>query len=194
MTLQRIVGAAVLSLIFLILAALLLRDGEDEEIVTTEMSVATDELMEMATPLSAVEEIPDHVIPEAVEITPEPSEPELITEVEETILVVPELPTATPEIAGAELSVPTEPEAVETAGVKWFLQIASFSQQENAKQLVQKLKQKDIIAKTDMVIGQTGQLYRVRTIPQTSKNTVEQTADKIKQYFDITPQLLRRSN
>ena len=58
---------------------------------------------------------------------------------------------------------------------------------------MKQLKQKGIEAKADMVIGQKGQIYRVRTIGNVNKERVEKTAEKIKQHFDISAQLLRRT-
>ncbi len=200
MTLQRIVGATVLSLIFIILAALLLHDGSADNRVS---ELTTDDLMTMETmldtPIVAVEltdgdgEIVEptrqaldntDIMPVLTEdVTPDvvPAQPAVDVEVSQ-------VPSPEP----AELSIP-EPSTNEVTGVMWFLQIASFSQQENAKQLVRDLKQKGIIAQADMVVGQKGQLYRVRTIPQSNKNKVAETALTIKQHFDITPQILRRS-
>lgn len=194
MTLQRIVGAGVLSFIFMIVAVLLLYQGQDDTAQNTTTdddlilmdivpeaavtALETDELLSDEIPLGALSSEESNTNPETM------SSPVIEPPVEDNTPLVLEKPAA-------ELTVP-KPNVIETPKDKWFLQIASFSHQENAKQLILDLKQKGIEAKADMVIGQKGQIYRVRTIPQSSKDKTEQAAEKIKQYFDITPQLLHR--
>lgn len=194
MTLQRIVGAGVLSFIFMIVAVLLLYQGQDDTAQNTTTdddlilmdivpeaavtALETDELLSDEIPLGALSSEASNTNSETM------SSPVIEPPVEDNTPLVLEKPAA-------ELTVP-KPNVIETPKDKWFLQIASFSHQENAKQLILDLKQKGIEAKADMVIGQKGQIYRVRTIPQSSKDKTEQAAEKIKQYFDITPQLLHR--
>lgn len=47
----------------------------------------------------------------------------------------------------------------------WFVQLGSFSQQENARRLVADLKRKGFPAAIDTTAGAKGTLYRVRTAP-----------------------------
>lgn len=179
MTLQRIVGAGVLSFIFVIIAIILLYQN-NKPIESDSLMVEDLTLLDMQAEEPVMEEVEEVISPE----------PEMVMHETELPIEEEPAPPVVEEMA-VELTVPA-PTVIETPEIKWFLQIASFSLQENAKQLILDLKQKDITAKADMAMGPKGQIYRVRTIPHTNKNQVEQTAGKIQQNFDITPQLLRR--
>ena len=183
MTLQRIVGAGVLSVIFVILAAILLHQDNDN--TEQEYSIKDDNLALLD--LQPAEEVQEKKIDESV-LEDAIAEEEKSSVMEKTIS----------EKAAVEFVVP-KPTVVETPKIKWFLQVASFSQQENAKQLILDLKKNGIEAKADMVIGQKGQIYRVRTAAVTNRGQVEYSPtnsdefELIKQHFDITAQLLRRT-
>ena len=175
MTLERIVGAGILSLIFIILVALFVWRGSSDDTVYSPETQQGVVLSEGITKDEIISVSLSGISPVAIEPA-ETFDEKKVVEIEKM---------------AATLTVP-KVVAIETPKVGWFLQIASFSQQENAKQLVKDLKQEDIEAKYDMAIGQKGQMYRVRTIPQESKEQAERTADKIKQNFNISAQLLRR--
>ncbi len=194
MTLQRIVGAGALSVVFMIVAALLLYKGDDDKalnaIIDNDLMLMDIAPEETVTALETDELLSDDMDLEVLSLEASNVDIETISSSVVEQPAVDNTPPVLEELA-AELTVP-KPHVVETPNEKWFLQVASFSHQENAKQLILDLKQKGIEAKADMVIGQKGQIYRVRTIPQSSKDKTEQVAEKIKQYFDITPQLLHR--
>lgn len=111
----------------------------------------------------------------------------------ETIEVVPATVAQAIEVSPATPPPLQAPEIVaphETAQ-QWLLQIATFASQDNAINLVEKLRKLGITASSDVVTTQKGILYRVRTTPQTDKTAVETLGIRIEQVIDIKPQVRR---
>ena len=158
MSLQRAIGAIILLVIFLIIAALLLVQNKPDIVATSiSLPAVTAPVAEDAAPIETVETIVSRPIEEIVPPAPVPA---------------------------------VSPEQHETAA-QWLLQIGTFSKQENAINLVEKLKQNGIAALADSVTTQKGVLYRVRTVPQTDKVTVERLRITIENLINIAPQLRR---
>ncbi|MEN8178548.1 MAG: SPOR domain-containing protein [Pseudomonadota bacterium] len=73
----------------------------------------------------------------------------------------------------------------------WMVQVASFSQQKNAKKLVDRLKKAGMSAQVKVVKINSKQHYRVQMLPQLDKNQAEKLVKRIQKKFGLKASVVR---
>ena len=155
---KRLLGAAVLLGLLIILAPALFRGGNNHPLVVGELSQAT----QLQPP--PVPDFVDHldVAPEVVNVVPLPEESAPVS-VDRANKEAPE-------------SVPPTPGVDDTGHLKaWTLQLATFADKNNARKLVQKLKSEGYSAYQKQFINPQGKsLYRVYVGPEVRPDELQQ--------------------
>jgi DedD protein len=122
---------------------------------------------------------------ESREILPSPilSEPQQETEVEE------------PEESGPVAEAPPAEgsQVGHSTPVAWMVQVASFSQRENADKLVQRLRNAGLAAHQVEVRVEGKRRYRVQMPPQVDRKQAEALQQRIKKEFKLSARLVRYS-
>ncbi len=77
-----------------------------------------------------------------------------------------------PATSNVNVSTPDQYAAVEE-GKSWFVQVASFREEDRAQKLAQQIKDKEIVTDVNIVKSSSG-WFMVRLPPETDRNTVEQ--------------------
>lgn len=82
-------------------------------------------------------------------------------------------------------------ETARSTPAAWLVQVGSFTQQENATKLVEKLREADFPAQLQEVTIGGKRHYRVQMLPQLDKKDAEILIERIKKEFALTATLLR---
>ena len=101
-----------------------------------------------------------------------------------------------PEIEKAQAAVEPAPitdikKISNTTKVSWFLQLGSFSVEDNAQKLQTKVTKLGYKAHLLPVKVDKGTIYRVRIGPDTNKSSLEATALTLKNKLQLEPQLIQ---
>jgi DedD protein len=170
---QRLVGAVVLVALAVIFVPMILTGPEDDESLVEQGRIPPKPeapmVTEMPEPLS--EPFPGPTSPERVVVTkgaPETKEP-----------APAESPAAVSESA-TDVQEPL-PEEEPTEGLSgWVVQVGSFTQEENALRLRDRLREKDYAAFVERIRGGDGKIvYRVRVGPEVERSRAEAVRRKL---------------
>ncbi|MET0068838.1 MAG: SPOR domain-containing protein [Candidatus Thiodiazotropha sp.] len=93
-------------------------------------------------------------------------------------------PAAKPEVAPRSSPARPSPTA-------WVIQVASLTNENNAKKLVEQLRKADLPAQMEKVKLNGKQHYRIRVGPEVDHRLAEKMAAKIKKSFKLNPKLMR---
>lgn len=85
---------------------------------------------------------------------------------------------------------PAAENKTKSAGPQWLIQLASFSKQENAKILQQKVTKLGMQAHIEPVVKNNMTNYRVRIGPESDREKVDQLVKTISQSLALKPQVL----
>ncbi len=102
------------------------------------------------------------------ELPTEAAAPETVSEPE---TVAPEEPAA----------ISSEPTASDTASSGWVVQVASFSAQTNADEVVEQLTSLGHVASVDLIVRGQSELHRVRTGPYSRRDDADRARNQIQQ-------------
>jgi DedD protein len=192
---QRLVGAAVIVSLIVIFVPMLLDEPDDTGSVEVDTRIP-DKPPELQQPLPSRE-----ILPKPVPVVPMTS----VAELEQTPATEPEIaeqePAAPPPIepvpANSVTKPPVEEDVAETVRPTpgaWLVQVASFSQQENASRLVEQLKESNMPAQLQQVVVGGKRLYRVQMLPQLDRKDAEKLIERIKKEFKLKATLRRYSD
>ncbi|MEW8584856.1 MAG: SPOR domain-containing protein, partial [Candidatus Thiodiazotropha sp.] len=73
----------------------------------------------------------------------------------------------------------------------WVIQVASLTNENNAKKLVEQLREADLPAQMEKVKLNGKQHYRIRVGPEVDHRLAEKMAAKIKKRFKLNPKLMQ---
>ena len=192
---QRLVGAAVIVSLIVIFVPMLWDEPEDTEPVEIDTQIP-DKPAALQQPLPSREILPKPVPQVPMTSLAEPQQaPEAETSVSEAETMTPE-PDRSPDLSSIPEPIPIdgEREAGRSTPVAWLVQVASFTQQENATRLVDRLKQANMPAQLQEVTIGGKRHYRVQMLPQLDRKDAEKLIERIKNEFKLTATLLRYSD
>jgi len=113
---------------------------------------------------------------------------------ETTFVPIPVIPP-TPEVIEYEtapiIEQPTPKQVIDPNLQAWILQVGSFSNQNNAANLVAKLNKKGLEAFMEKMAGNKRTLYRVRVGPETNKNKIIKIQKKVQKIVNIKGRVMR---
>lgn len=198
---QRLVGAAVIVSLIVIFVPMLLDQPEDTEPVEVDTRIP-QKPPELQQPLPSRE-----ILPEPVPVVPMTSvaEPEQGPSTQSTATEEPEdtdqqspPPEPVEPASTIRVSKPPAKQAGSEAGRKtpsaWLIQVASFTQQENATRLVDRLKQAHMPAQLHEVMVAGKRHYRVQMLPQLDRKDAEKLIERIKKEFKLNATLRHYSD
>ena len=171
---QRLIGGAVLVSLVVIFVPMLM-----EERVVSERTFARTKIPEQPKVLQPRPQ------PETNTILPKPiarvEPPEPLPEQVEPVKPVPVKPDEVQRFGKIERPTPTA----------WMVQVASFSKQQNAEKLVDKLKKAGMPAQVKTVQINNKQHHRVQMLPQLDKKQAEELVKRIKKKFGLKASVVR---
>jgi DedD protein len=208
-TKQRLIGAALLLVVVLVVAVFLVNsanDGMEQPVQTIQpdfVSSVTTEPEQIATAepevlldphkLEASEETV--VVEKAEQIQHQltvNSKQETIGDESNDVVVTPthiptvkQAPDIAPKTAESNTANPTT-----TPTSQWVIQLASFSQQANAEALKQKVAALGLKAHIEEVIANNKTNYRVRIGPESDRKRIDQIVKKVSDSLALKPQVL----
>jgi DedD protein len=182
---ERIIGAAVLVLVMVLVVPVFL-DGPDEdgEILTERVPLpgqAEQENRTVVLDRDRTEPVPsNHTAPEPVPASqPEPSQSEPTSEPPEPDPAPAEDPPTKAESKTPE-KVESQPAPEPSATGMWAVQLGSFGNQENAERLAAELRKAGHAAFLSQVSTSDGQRHRVRIGPQKDRDAANAVAAQLK--------------
>ena len=198
---KRLVGAAVIVSLIVIFVPMLLDEPDDSEPVEFDTRIP-EKPPELRQPLPSREILPKPVA--AVPMT-SVAEPQQAPSTESPVSEAPAVTDQQPVSAEPAETIPTTNVAdtpVERSGSEtgrttptaWLIQVASFTQQENANRLVDRLRQADMPAQLHEVTVAGKHLYRVQMLPQLDRKDAEKLIERIKKEFNLNATLRRYSD
>jgi len=84
--------------------------------------------------------------------------------------------------------------SVSTNKEAWVVQLASFSVQDNANALAQKVKKLHYKVNIEPIKSGSKTIYRVRLLPESDKSVAQQQAATLKQKLKLTPQVIKTTH
>ncbi|MEL0586879.1 MAG: SPOR domain-containing protein [Candidatus Thiodiazotropha sp. (ex. Lucinoma kazani)] len=181
---QRLLGGAVLVALIVVFVPMLIDDPVETQIVSDHTIPAKPPIKERA----------------AVQIVPQ-TKSEKSTPSKTTPRVEPKrvpasktLPETTPQPQSKPKSKPkSEVPAAKgkSSPTAWMIQVASLTNEQNAKKLVASLRKADLPAQMERVKLDGKQHYRVRVGPEVDHRLAEKMLAKIKKTFKLHPKLMR---
>ncbi|MCU7849826.1 MAG: SPOR domain-containing protein [Candidatus Thiodiazotropha sp. (ex Lucinoma kastoroae)] len=159
---QRLLGGAVLVALIVVFVPMLIDDPVETQIVSDHTIPAKPPIKERA----------------AVQIVPQ-TKSEKSTPSKTTPRIEPKPKSEVPAAKGK--SSPTA----------WMIQVASLTNEQNAKKLVASLRKADLPAQMERVKLDGKQHYRVRVGPEVDHRLAEKMLAKIKKTFKLHPKLMR---
>lgn len=183
---ERIIGAAVLVLVMVLVVPVFLDGPDEDDAIRTERvplpGQAEQETRTVVLDRDRTEPVPSNATtqpvpqPAARKVEPEVREPEPEAEPEQR----PEekLPEQTAAKEPAPSGSPTEPQASATG--MWAVQLGSFGNKANADRLAAELREKGHAAFLSRVSTSSGQRHRVRIGPQKDRQSADAVAAKLK--------------
>jgi DedD protein len=187
---RRLVGAAVIVSLIVIFVPMLLDDSVDSE------------QADLAPQIPDKPKALQHELP-AQEILPDPIPPAPVTNEPVAPPAVESSPAESEQMTSEPIEQARSPsrmedsrdegktEAARPTPAAWLVQVGSFTQQENATKLVEKLREADFPAQLQEVTIGGKRHYRVQMLPQLDKKDAEVLIERIKKEFALTATLLR---
>ncbi len=190
---RRLVGAAVIVSLIVIFVPMLLDDPVDLEQVDL-----APRIPDKPKPLQ--HELPSQeILPEPVPSTPVINQPEEAPAIESPPAELQQV-TSVP-LEQAALGNRMEDSMAARKGdtekpvpSAWLVQVGSFTRQENATKLVERLREADLPAQLQEVTIGGKRHYRVQMLPQLDRKDAEILIERIKKEFELTATLLRYSD
>lgn len=192
---ERLIGAAVLVLGAVIFIPMLLNDTTQYNSEITESNIPERPEGEFSSRIVPLDEghpqqepAPTGVSGAGENATPPPpdTDPEFGKHGTDTPVVP---PAGTPPVAASDAGAQEPDKEVLTGkemGVRaWIVQLGSFSSEENAQQLNNKLRDKGFTAFVEPLKQKSRVIYRVRVGPELLRSDAEQVRDKIKQSMQM---------
>ena len=193
---ERLIGAAVLVMIAVILIPMILDDRSEREIAITETNIPQrpkDNFNSRIVPLQESELTPISENPATEELDAEPLL-DLMTEEQVSMETLPEQAEAVEEqITKKEINKVSEKRlpASNMGATAWVVQLGSFSSEENAKGLKDKLRKSGYPAFVEPVNRKSGIAYRVRVGPEILRSDAEQLRQKLQETMQIKGIVIR---
>jgi DedD protein len=180
---ERIVGAAVLVLVMVLVVPVFLDGpGDDGEMRTERVPLpgqAGQETRTVVLDRDRTEPVPSNRVTESPEPAAQPAPRKVEPEIQ--------LPEPEPELDTKPEPVAEEPAQTETAPVAatsttgmWAVQLGSFSNQENADRLAAELRKSGHAAFLSQVSTSAGQRHRVRIGPQKDRESADAVAAQLR--------------
>ena len=198
---ERLIGAAVLVMLAVIFIPMVLDDRTETDITITETNIPErpqDNFNSRIVPLdeSDLTQLPEQVEDVIAEPVEEPetvivennadTPDELEMEAGSTEVVVPQpekQPVQTPEAGSSK--------ANQMGATAWVVQLGSFSSQDNATALNQKLRKAGYPAFVEPLKRQTGMAYRVRVGPELLRSDAQKMKEKLTREMQIEGMVIR---
>ena len=155
---HRMIGAVVLVIVAVIVVPLVLNRRTPPETAPSAQTPATQTIVVPVTPEETRSEIPDTASRSEPAPAPAPTPP-LDTGAPPSVNTPPPQPKASAPLAAATRIKPS------TATKGWFVQAGTFSNPENARQLVERLKKKGFNAASESLQVEKNTVVRVRIGP-----------------------------
>ncbi|MBT8087737.1 MAG: SPOR domain-containing protein [Gammaproteobacteria bacterium] len=181
---ERIIGAAVLVLIVVLVVPVFL-DGppEDAEIVSERVLLPGQEGQAAQTvvlerdrsePVPAASSQDRKATPSVAKPTPSPRQEQPAPRPQ-----VAQTPTKTEPVRDDAQTPKAAPPPVSSTGM-WAVQLGSFANKDNAEKLASDLRKQGYAAFLSQLASNGGQLHRVRIGPQKDRDSAEETAARLK--------------
>ncbi|NKB38308.1 MAG: hypothetical protein GKR93_14280 [Gammaproteobacteria bacterium] len=204
---ERLIGAAVLVMLAVILIPMVLDDRSETDMKITESNIPArpdDGFNSRIVPLRESELTPviSHMPEElksdeevaAAQVTSSTSEP-IVVEEEKQQTIKPVEPAKTSDVLMDEKQVDIQKEPAldnnQLAATAWVVQLGSFSSQENATALNLKLREAGYPAFVEPVKRQSGIAYRVRVGPELLRSDARKLAEKLLKNMQIEGIVIR---
>ncbi|MCM8855486.1 MAG: SPOR domain-containing protein [Candidatus Thiodiazotropha sp.] len=181
---QRLLGGAVLVALIVVFVPMLIDDPVETQIVSDHTIPAKPPIKERA----AVQIVPQT---KSEKSTPSKTTPRVEPKRVPASKTVPE---TTPHPQSKLKSKPKSevPAAIgKSSPTAWMIQVASLTNEQNAKKLVASLRKADLPAQMERVKLDGKQHYRVRVGPEVDHRLAEKMLAKIKKTFKLHPKLMR---
>lgn len=200
---ERLVGAAVLAALAVIFIPMLLddapsgpgpitetniperpagSDGFSSRIIPVEPAPSPIELPEPPPEPVAEEAIPEKAAPDKAAAAEQPAASQPTAETEPAN-PGPQTDTESGPAAGSGEKPAATTDNAEPSG--WVIQLGSFSQEDNARELNAKLRKAGYAAYVEPVIQSGKKVYRVRVGPEVMRGEAEKLRDRIAAEFDL---------
>jgi DedD protein len=195
---ERLIGAAVLVMLAVIMIPMILDDSSEREIAITETNIPLrpqDDFNSRIVPLkeSDLTPVPDKIVVETdtqplLDLVQEPSikPAEKEVEIEKTEVVKVAKQEKTKEEKKRE-----KPTANHMGVTAWVVQLGSFSSEENAKGLNEKLRKAGYPAFVEPIKRDSGIAFRVRVGPEILRSDAEALQQKLNKSMQIDGIVIR---
>jgi DedD protein len=195
---ERLIGAAVLVMLAVIMIPMILDDSSERDIAITETNIPVrpqDDFNSRIVPLneSDLKPVADKVVVEnavqpLLDVVQEPSSKPIEKEVEIEKAVVAKVEKQ--EKTKVEKKV-EKPAANHMGVTAWVVQLGSFSSEENAKGLNEKLRKSGYPAFVEPIKRDSGTAFRVRVGPEILRSDAEALQQKLKKSMQIDGIVIR---
>ena len=176
---QRLVGAAVLTGLAVIFLPLLLDTTPQQEPKIESTNIPPKPSSEFSSRIVPLDTAPPQVQvpvpPQGAEAPPPPAVPAAVG------------PATTGENAGAAAPINQQRVGV----TAWVVQLGSFSSEQNADDLVAKLRKKGFNGFVEKLYSTEGTRFRVRVGPELVRDKAQQTLDKLQKDLDLKGIVIR---
>jgi DedD protein len=185
---QRLLGGAVLVALVVIFVPMLIEEPVERRTLS-DHTIPAKPAVKQTVPEMRIQSQRD-IEPKSVqtETKPDPKEtlkPERVVTKPETVATKKvKAPESKPTETAKEASNRPSPSA-------WMIQVASLTNEQNAKKLVEDLRNADLPAQMEKVRLNGKLHYRVRVGPEVDHRLAEKMLAKIKQAFKLNPTLMR---
>ncbi|WP_316364601.1 SPOR domain-containing protein [Candidatus Thiodiazotropha sp. CDECU1] len=179
---QRLLGGAVLVALVVIFVPMLI-DEPIERRTVSDHTIPVKPAQKKATPVKRVQPL-NVAKPQPEKITKSESTGTKPAKLKEVKPPEAKLPEAKPKPVAKNTSTRPSPTA-------WMIQVASLTNEKNAKKLVKELRKADLPAQMERVRLKGKQHYRIQVGPEVDHRLAEKMVAKIKKAFKLNPKLMR---
>ncbi|MCU7876621.1 MAG: SPOR domain-containing protein [Candidatus Thiodiazotropha sp. (ex Lucinoma borealis)] len=179
---QRLLGGAVLVALIVVFVPMLIDDPVETQIVSDHTIPAKPPIKERA----AVQIVPQT---KSEKSTPSKTTPRVEPKPVPASKTVPETKPQPQSKPKPKSEVPAA--KGKSSPTAWMIQVASLTNEQNAKKLVASLRKADLPAQMERVKLDGKQHYRVRVGPEVDHRLAEKMLAKIKKTFKLHPKLMR---
>ncbi|MCU7931459.1 MAG: SPOR domain-containing protein [Candidatus Thiodiazotropha sp. (ex Codakia rugifera)] len=181
---QRLLGGAVLVALIVIFVPMLIEDPVETRTVSDHTIPAKPPIKEQATVRTVPPAKTERSTPSITTPGVEPKRVPASKPVTEATPQSQTKPKPKPESKASTAKSQSSPTA-------WMIQVASLTNEQNAKKLVASLRKADLPAQMEQVKLDGKQHYRVRVGPEVDHRLAEKMLAKIKKTFKLHPKLMR---
>ncbi|MES9971451.1 MAG: SPOR domain-containing protein [Candidatus Thiodiazotropha sp.] len=176
---QRLLGGAVLVALVVIFVPMLIDEPKETRTVS-DHDIPIKPVLKKADPVKRIQ--PLEVVNQQPEKITEPEPKPASTKADNSKEVKP--PVAQPKPVTKDTSSRPSPSA-------WMIQVASLTNEKNAKKLVDELRKADLPAQMEKVKLKGKLHYRIQVGPEVDHRLAEKMLAKIKKAFKLNPKLMR---